>query len=224
MTAVMPMDANTTMPNEALTADARFWDRIARRYAARPVADLPAYERTLERTRAWLNETDAVLEIGCGTGSTALLHASFVRHITGADIAPEMIAIANEKLADGGPANADFVAATLEDERFRAGTYDAVLAFNLLHLVADLPAALARIRELLKPGGLLVAKTPCVGDMGLAPRLVIPVMRAFGKAPGINFFGKDGLRAAIGDAGFTIEESGLHAKKGHALFVVARRA
>lgn len=202
--------------------EARFWDRIARRYAATPVANQAAYEKTLARTRAWLKKEYTVLELGCGTGSTAIVHAPYVRHITGSDISPEMIAIANEKLADGSPANVDFVVATPDDGRFQPQSYDIVLALNFLHLVDDLPAALTRIHTLLKPGGLLIAKTVCVSDMGLVPRLAIPLMRAVGKAPFVNFFGKEKLKSMIRNGGFEIEESGLHAHKGHNLFVVAK--
>ena len=40
--------------------DARFWDRAARKYAAGPVADMAGYERTLERTRAYLDGSATV--------------------------------------------------------------------------------------------------------------------------------------------------------------------
>src|SRR5262249_9010493 len=49
--------------------DARFWDRAARKYAAGRIADMPGYERTLERTRHYLKRSDKVLELGCGTGT-----------------------------------------------------------------------------------------------------------------------------------------------------------
>ena len=52
-----------------------FWDRLAKRYARMPVADQAAYETKLEKTRAFLRPDSRVLEFGCGTGSTAILHA-----------------------------------------------------------------------------------------------------------------------------------------------------
>lgn len=205
------------------TMKARFWDRSARRYAARPVADMRAYETTLERSRAWLKPDDRVLEIGCGTGTTALRLAPGAAHITGSDISAEMIAIAEEKRAAQGIGNVGFIAAPMSDPRLEAAAFDAVLAFNVLHLLDDLPAALTRINGLLRPGGLLISKSPCLADMSVALRLVIPAMRLVGKAPPVSFFGKDALRRAIEDAGFAIEESGLHAAKGHSLFIVARK-
>jgi ubiquinone/menaquinone biosynthesis C-methylase UbiE len=130
-----------------------FWDRAARGYAARPVADSKAYETTLERTRAWLEPTDDALEIGCGTGSTAIRLAPHVSSITATDISPEMIAIAEERRSDGGPGNVTFLAAALSDARLESTAFDVVMAFNVLHLLEDLPDALIRIGRLLKPGG-----------------------------------------------------------------------
>jgi len=54
------------------TDDTRFWDRGARKYARGAVADPAGYERTLDRTRGLLRPDHGVLELGCGTGSTAL--------------------------------------------------------------------------------------------------------------------------------------------------------
>ena len=48
---------------------ARFWDRIAVKYAADPIADRAGYEATLRRVQGLLTADQDVLEIGCGTGS-----------------------------------------------------------------------------------------------------------------------------------------------------------
>ena len=141
-----------------LSNDARFWDRSARRYAAAAVSDPRGYERTLRRTRELLEENDHVLELGCGTGSTALRLADGVASYLGTDFSPAMIAIAQEKLAAAPVAALSFLAATAEDPALRAGQYDAVLAFNYLHLVRDLPGTLRRIHALLADGGLFISR------------------------------------------------------------------
>ena len=51
----------------------KFWDRIAARYARKPVADEAAYRRKLAVTRDYLAPDMDVLEFGCGTGSTAIV-------------------------------------------------------------------------------------------------------------------------------------------------------
>lgn len=227
-TADAPMTAARQEPPPARQrSDARFWDRLARKYARSPIEDQAGYERSLERTREFLTRDDDVLEIGCGTGSTALRHAPHVRHITGTDISPEMIAIANEKLAEDGPANVDFLVATADDPSFANGAYDTVMAHNILHLVPDLDATLSRIRDALRPGGLLIAKTPCLGDMNPAIRWVmLPAMRAVGKAPPVLCFKETALREAIGRNGFVVEAVEFHGTKGRDArpFIVARKA
>ena len=57
------------MPDVAPTnKGARFWNRFADRYAARPIKDTAAYEALLADVAGRLRATDHVLEIGCGTG------------------------------------------------------------------------------------------------------------------------------------------------------------
>ena len=68
------MNANeSTMMSRA--RNARFWDRIAIRHAAKPVPDEKVYERKLAITREYLNRQ--VLALGCGTGSTAIAYAPY---------------------------------------------------------------------------------------------------------------------------------------------------
>jgi arsenite methyltransferase len=60
-----------------MTMDAKFWDGIAEKYAAKPVENLAAFERKKAITREHLHPGCTVLELGCGTGSLALSMAPF---------------------------------------------------------------------------------------------------------------------------------------------------
>ena len=64
-----------------MTDPAKFWDRMADRYSAKPVKDTESYETTLACTRRHLSRSHEVLEVGCGTGTTALLLAPGVKRI-----------------------------------------------------------------------------------------------------------------------------------------------
>jgi 2-polyprenyl-3-methyl-5-hydroxy-6-metoxy-1,4-benzoquinol methylase len=206
-----------------MTTPPRFWDRRAAAYAKKPVPDPGAYERTLHRVRAHLTPNDRVLEIGCGTGTTALKLASSVSEIVATDYSENMIAIATAKARAAGTTNVHVRTCTLEDPALAPHSFDVVIAMNLLHLLDHIPTRLLRIRELLRPSGLFISKTPCVGDQGLVVRIIVPLMRAVGVAPYVNFITERSLTAEIVKAGFDMQETGMYPQKSRSLFVVARK-
>jgi SAM-dependent methyltransferase len=230
---VMPLSTtpsiDTQQPpqsGDAVSRKARFWDRIARKYAADPIADMPGYEATLRRVQGLLTAEMNVLEIGCGTGSTALRLAPFTRRLLATDVSAGMIAIAREKLAAEPIPQLAFALADADAPAIGPGDYDAVLAFNLLHLVSYLDQALAQAVQALKPGGRLISKTACVAEMNPLIRwLAIPVMQAIGKAPHVLLFDADTLQAAMVRQGLVIEAVERHGTKGKDIrvFIVARK-
>jgi len=211
-----------------LSKDAAFWSKISRKYAADPIRNMEGYLTTLERTKSYLTAEDRVLEIGCGTGSTALLLAPNVAHIIATDLAPGMIEIAEEKRLKDAVNNVEFKVAEILEHAPSESGYDAVLAHNLLHLLPDLDHALAHIASLTTSGGLFISKTVCAPAQGrfkytLIRRLAIPVMQVFGKAPFVNFTSAQVLEQKIKDAGFdlieTSEQEGLLPSR----YIVARK-
>jgi ubiquinone/menaquinone biosynthesis C-methylase UbiE len=207
------------------TDDARFWDRIARKYATDPIKDMAGYERTLDRTRELLERSDNVLEIGCGTGTTALRLAPHVSRIVATDVSREMIAIGREKAMAQACQNAELVVAAAGNAPGSPGSFDAVLAFNVLHLIGDRRTALSQVARLLRPGGLLISKTPCLSEMNPLIRLAVPIARLVGKAPHVAFFSATELEAEIAGAGFAIIEQARHGsgRKDARIFIVARK-
>jgi ubiquinone/menaquinone biosynthesis C-methylase UbiE len=196
-----------------MVANAEFWNRIAQKYAADPIADQAGYDRTIERMRGILGSDDRVLELGCGTGSTALLLAGGTGSYLGSDFSAGMIAIAEEKLASSPVARLSFRVASAADLVGKGARHDAVLGFNYLHLVDNLPGTLAAIRELLVLGGLFISKTACLADMNPLVRLAIPLMQLIGKAPHVNVLSATALQAAIREAGFDIVACEYHGTK-----------
>ncbi len=203
-----------------MTNNAVFWNKAARGYAKRPVADEAAYAHTLDRTRSYLKATDKVLEAGCGTGTTALKLADAAAEIVATDVASEMIAIAREKGKDTG--NVRFEVADETLNQFGNDSFDAVLAFNLIHLVPNPQSALRRFHDVLKPGGFFVSKTPCLGG-NLMLRPMIRVMQFFGKAPFVSFLRPDDVANMVERAGLEIVERANHNKRTWGHFIVARK-
>lgn len=209
-----------------MQATVKFWDGVAEKYAKRPISDMAAYEYTLGRTRSYLRAEDKVLELGCGSGSTALLLAGDVAQYTASDISGNMIAVGQAKAAADSTRNVQFVQAGIEESP--VGPYDAVLAFNLLHLIEDLDATLDHIHSLVKPGGLLISKSFC-RPTGRAPlsyhliRMVLPLAQMLGKAPYVSFMQIADLETAMSGAGFEIIETGNYPANPPNRYLVCRR-
>lgn len=213
-------------PVAPLARKARFWDRIAPKYAAEPIADMAGYEATLQRVQALLPPAADVLEVGCGTGSTAMRLAPFTGRMLATDVAPGMIAIARERLAAQPVPQLGFALADADAPGQGQGAYDVVLAFSMLHLVEDLDHALALLVQALRPGGLLISKTPCINEMNpLIPRLALPLMQAIGKAPQVLCFDAQQLQVALVRQGLEIVSVERHGTRGKDIrvFIVARK-
>lgn len=199
---------------------ARFWDRWAERYSRQPVADEAAYQHKLEITRRYLRPDMEVVEFGCGTGSTALVHAPHVRRFLATDISGEMLRIAAIKAARAGVTNIDFRQCGIETFTAPEGSVDMVLALSLLHLLDDPRSAIAKVHRLLKPGGIFVTSTACLDDMARWLRPVAPLGHWIGLLPRLSFFSHAELTAMMTEAGFRIEHDWQPAAK-KAVFVVA---
>jgi hypothetical protein len=66
--------------------DFLLWNWVAKGYARSPVADEAAYQKKLAITRAHFRPDMAVMEFGCGAGTTAVAHAPHVKHIHAHDV------------------------------------------------------------------------------------------------------------------------------------------
>ena len=202
-------------------ADERFWDRIAARYARKPIADEAAYATKLEMTRKYLREDSEILEIGCGTGGTAIEHAPYVARVLATDVSAKMLEFGRERAEAAGVENVTFRQAAAEDIDAEDASFDAVLALSLLHLLDDRLPVLANIHRWLKPGGTFVSSTAVLGDTMRWFRFIGPLGHKLGLIPKVHIFTRGELEASITDAGFEIVESWQPGKVTD--FVIARR-
>ncbi len=203
---------------------AAFWDKLADKYSKKPVKDMENYNRTLDCTRKHLSATDEILEVGCGTGTTALLLAPIVKQITASDISSRMVEIAKEKAVTQKVENVRFVHATLFDEDLEKGSFDVVMGFNFLHLLEDIPDALRRLNELLKPGGLFISKTVCLAEQSRLWSVLLAIMRPLGFAPYVQCLKVTELEDIITSTDFAIIEAGFYPPSPPSRYVVARKS
>ncbi|MER5739308.1 MULTISPECIES: class I SAM-dependent methyltransferase [unclassified Streptomyces] len=137
------------------------------------------------RLRAELGPSPVrVLDVGCGTGEMTLRLAAAGHHVTGADPDPRMLAATARRLAarPGLDARVRLVEAGVETLPFTWERFDAVCCHGVLMYLDGPDRAVARLAELVAPGGLLsiLAKNRCAvgvrealaGDYRTALRLI----------------------------------------------------
>jgi len=186
---------------------AKFWDRAAKNYDRQEVHYKQLHNRIVENAQSFLNASDQVLDYGCGTGTKTIELAGHVRAIQGIDISPKMIAAATRSAEERNIQNLDFTQATIFNKQLEQESFDAILAFGILHLMKNLPQVLQRINQLLKPGGWFISSTACMGRDDtilnwINHLLFIPSQ--IGILPTLQFLKISELQQAITHAGFEI--------------------
>ena len=206
-----------------MNSSIRFWNRSAARYARRPIPDQNAYLRKIALTQKYLNPEMDVLEFGCGTGSTALIHSPRVRSYLATDASSRMIDIARERKAGKGADNLRFVVATLEDMQHRQQAFDAILGLNILHLLRHPKVAIQRVFSMLKPGGVFISNTACLQDTCPYLKPVASLARGLRLAPYVNFLSRCQLERHLEYAGFQIDYRWVPETSKDVYFLIARK-
>lgn len=143
----------------AMPQVADYWTAVAPTFDAEPDHGLrsPAVRAAwAARLREWVPGSGAdVVDVGCGTGSLALLLAEQGHRVVGVDVSAGMVTRARRKFADAGR-RLPVVLGDAAEVPVRAGRFDVVLARHLLWALPDPVAALRQWVRLLRPGGWLV--------------------------------------------------------------------
>ncbi len=179
---------------EPMQKTERFWDRLADQFDN---AEKGFEQPPVDRVRKYLRNSDVVLDYGCATGTVAIEIAPAVKAVIGIDISSKMIEAANTKKAHSKFTNVEFKQSTIFDPQLSRDSFDVLLAFNILHLIDDLPAAMQRINELMKPGGLMISVTSCAGEKKSILNGMLSLLIKLGIIPRMNFFTIPELKATI---------------------------
>lgn len=182
--------------------DSRFWDRIAGKYYHSPVKNPAAYKVKLDITRSFLTPDSHVLEFGCGTGSTAIAHAPYTKSIHAIDISEKMLAFAQSRVRENNVGNVVLEKSSIESFTGSPESYDVILGLSILHLVEDKDATIRKVFHLLKPGGVFISSTACMGDNLNILKYVMPIGRALGVIPTVKVFKERELVTTLENQGF----------------------
>ena len=208
---------------EKVNKTEKFWDRLANRFDKRAGHFERTYNQTVENTQKHLHAGDIVLDYGCATGEVAIEIAGDVKEVHGIDISSKMIAAAKSKAAERKIKNVDFTYTTIFVEGFKKESFDVILALNILHLVEDTQKVIQRINELLKPGGLIVSATACMGEKKSFINILIFLLTKMRIIPCMKFFEISELKDSITNGNFQIVEAESLNQSGTEYFIAAKK-
>jgi SAM-dependent methyltransferase len=163
-------------------------------------------------TAAALGANDAVLDVGCGCGQTALAAARIARSgsVLGVDLSHAMLQVAAERARAAGLSHVRFERADAQVHPFAPESFDVAISRCGVMFFDDPVAAFSNIGRALRPGG----RVSFVAWQGLSENEWIRALRgalAVGRdlpspppdAPGpLSFADPDRVRAIFGAAGF----------------------
>ena len=142
----------------------RFWDKQAGGYAKKENDIQITKNKDFITTLKYINTDDIVLDYGCGGGIVSISISDKVKEIHAIDVSVKMIETAKANAAELNISNINYAQGTIFDKRFQAQSFDVILAFRVLHVLEDVQVVVRRINELLKPGGVFISVTTCMGS------------------------------------------------------------
>ena len=185
--------------------DRSYWDKHAKNYERSMALLGRPIPRMVELAGEAVRGAERVLEVAAGTGLVTPALAAGAGEVIATDYSAAMVATLERRVRDAQVANVRCEQADLYALRFDDASFDAVVAANVLHLVPDLPSALAALRRVLKPGGLLVVPTFCHDETALS--WVVSRALAVTGFPGHRRFTAKSLQQAIKDAGIRVNRT-----------------
>src|SRR5215472_7524290 len=103
-----------------------------------------------------------VLDVGCGTGASAIPAAITVGptgHVVGVDLADQLLHRAREKARQRNLSNVEFRQADMEELGYRDGNFEAVVSVFSVFFVPDMTKQVAELWRMVRPGGQLAITT-----------------------------------------------------------------
>jgi 2-polyprenyl-3-methyl-5-hydroxy-6-metoxy-1,4-benzoquinol methylase len=206
-----------------MTKSERFWNKRAKKYDKKEKAEESTYGEYVEKIGNYLSINDNVLDFGCGTGLIGIGLSGNVKKIIAIDTSSSLIELAKNTAGEREIENIEFSCSSIFAADFEVESFDVILVLYIFHLLEDLPAALKRMNQLLKPNGKIISSTPCMAEKNRLLSAIISLGGYLGIFPKLNAFKLAELKIAITNAHFQILESELLDKSGQQYFIVAKK-
>ena len=201
-----------------------YWDMRAQTYDQIMKTTFRGIHRdTVDHISRYLKPTDRVLDFACGTGLISTDIAHRVASVQAIDLSPEMVVRAKANVQAYGVQNVQVSGMDLFDPALEPGSFDVVIAGNVLCYVDNWAQVMQRIQELLPPDGVFLSATDCLGQESSRVGAKKFYQRCIGQMPYVKFFRQTGLEKKIRGSGFHLLETAVLGRHPTNVFVAARK-
>lgn len=195
-----------------------FWNKQAKNFNESENKELDKY---VELGSQHLSSEHSVLDFACGTGYSTEALSHHVKEVLGIDFSEEMIKYAKER--PRAKETTHYEVASIEEMAARQESYDVVVAFNVLHLVDDLDEVMKSISSILKPNGLLISGTTCLGEKKSFVTMILKILSKLGFLIKVNALSFKRLTDTINRHGFETLRSESYNETAANLYLVSRK-
>src|SRR5690606_32094623 len=148
-----------------------------------------------------------VLDFACATGEISMDLAQYVQQVHGIDISAKMIDLAKQKATQSQLNNLCFEQGDAFLPSLPSKHYSAIIAFNIFHLLEDLPKILNRLHHLLASGGLLITRNPYLSDAHWFVKSGLSLLQKLGIAPRMIYRSSADFQKLLTQTGFELVET-----------------
>ena len=135
-----------------------FWDNVAGVYDVFVnVINRKTHQKLRRIVSSLIEPDDTVLECACGTGLLSAVIAPKCRQLTATDFSEKMLKKAEKNCRSFR--NITYAQADITALSFADGSFDKVVAGNVIHLLDDPVTALRELNRVCKDGGMLIIPT-----------------------------------------------------------------
>lgn len=157
-----------------------FWDRAARLYDLAELTNRRVNRQTVRRVAQLIPQGAAVLDCAAGTGEFSLAAAKRAASVLATDLSQPMLDRAAAKARRAGVDNINFALGDVTALELADGSFDVVLAANVLHLLPEPEKAVRELWRVTRAGGRLILPTYLQGQVGAAAGAVIKIYQGVG--------------------------------------------
>jgi 2-polyprenyl-3-methyl-5-hydroxy-6-metoxy-1,4-benzoquinol methylase len=182
----------------------KFFDRVSSK--SKPEPNQTA-AKIIKLSKECLDTDNYLLDFGCGSGAITNKLAKAAKAIDAIDISSGMLAFAKRQAEEHSIGNINYMQTSIFDEHFKNETFDAILAFNVLHYIEDMPSLIERINGLLKPNGIFISSTACLKEKRSLIRYLVLTLSKLGIMPKTKFYKKNELEMLMKNGNFDMIKS-----------------